>query len=419
MTAFRRVETSPFFSRAYGSFSPDQAEFARFHLGESNPQIVLDPMAGHASLPCALAHEGSNVIAGDLNPAPLLLATLRDPAVVRQRRSLSNWMSRVLSQLSSSRTSTRRDHCAEWLTPHVRNDLAEFAEITRVSEIESPFDTSNDLWHSSMRRQFAAALPILAARSVVCYTPSDNDTWPKRGGLSPPISFRDALQDSLERWFSWADAAAGGLRRGGMIRFYRGNVTQGMFGGTERPDAIVTSPPYANRLDYTQMWSPEIHVSAALWGKGELSLKKEMMGTTVVKGNERNGDAEGYLPADIKRALREIKVYDTPYSDSYYYPFFRNYVLSLRDGLDAMAGHLLPRGIILVFVRDTARKDTLVPIGKMVQLVLKRLGFRPTSKESVRELTVRRHIGLRQKNVGRGLYGASQREWFLAFRKES
>jgi hypothetical protein len=194
------------------------------------------------------------------------------------------------------------------------------------------------------------------------------------------------------------------------------DVESGAFGSCPKPDCIVTSPPYANRLDYTRMWAPELEVVSAMYGVDCRGLKAKALGTTVVHGKIINADEEIGLPKVVRASLKAIRDdRHSKASDSYYYPFFRNYAVGLALGLRCMAKHLHRRGKLLVFVRDTARKDVLFPTGALVRGVLRSSGL--SEIDSVRKV-IREHIGLRRRASTKGLYGLAQQEWWLAFQKQ-
>src|SRR6185295_2367026 len=83
----RRV-ASPFFARAYGGFTKEQESFYLRHIGVPNGKRFLDPMSGQGYNLSTLAWRGGEVWLGDLNPAPLHLAMLRDPELAVRHREL-------------------------------------------------------------------------------------------------------------------------------------------------------------------------------------------------------------------------------------------------------------------------------------------------------------------------------------------
>jgi hypothetical protein len=194
------------------------------------------------------------------------------------------------------------------------------------------------------------------------------------------------------------------------------DVERGIFGRSPMVDAIVTSPPYANRLDYTRMWAPETEVLAAMSGQDPGTIKEDQIGSTVVAGQDGVNGEETRLPKIVRIALDEIRKDPTEFSESYYYPFFRNYAVSLDRSLRTTASRLESGGTLIIFVRDTVRKDVLFPTGELVSEVLtgKSVGLRRVDQE---RRVIKSHIGFLRKASSRGFYGLAQQEWWIVFRK--
>ena len=72
-------------------------------------------------------------------------------------------------------------------------------------------------------------------------------------------------------------------------------------------------------------------------------------------------------------------------------------------------------GHIVVFVRDTARKDVLFPAGTLVEAALRRVGV--STMVEKREIIVRHHVGLRRRSAQTGAHGLAQREWWIVMKK--
>jgi hypothetical protein len=120
------------------------------------------------------------------------------------------------------------------------------------------------------------------------------------------------------------------------------------------------------------------------------------------------------LPAMAQDILEQIRRDPSEYSDVYYFPFFRNYAIALQDSLQSILQKLRPGGRLIVFVRDTARKDILFPTGNFVREVLTSGALREIRAE---KSIIRGHIGYLRKGSARGLHGLAQLEWWLAFEK--
>jgi hypothetical protein len=418
-TSGPRPKISPFYSRAYAGYTLEQEQFYLSQLGAAKWKIVLDPMAGQGFLLAKLALSGAEVWLGDINPALCLLASLRDPAMIRRYKELRTWVEEVIRELPCSRDEgPPAEYVNEWLAPSIRGELQDYRELFGLTA--SPFNVSKRFLHQSLRTRFAAALPLLAARDIVCSRSSDNRTWTKPGGLQREMHIVGPISTALNLWAHYAqtlidtDYSNSNL---GRLFTSRMDAANGHFGDAPRADAIITSPPYANRLDYSRMWAPELEIAAAIWSGDTRLIKAGQIGSNVIRGISTNKEDEARLPKGILEVLMAIRNDAESYAAKrYYYPFFRNYAVSLARAVTRLSGQTREDGTLVVFVRDTVRKDILFPTGLLVEQILAQAGFRSLRKE--RQI-VRRHVGLLRRGSSNGLYGLAQQEWWLSFRRGS
>jgi len=410
----RRIPDSPFYSRAYGGYTGDQERFYLEHLRGNQP-TVLDPMAGQGFLLANLAYRGFRVWVGDINPALCLLATLRSPKMVQNREKLVNWVADGLGKVAvPSAREFKLEYVDYWVPTGIKAQLQSYREAFDLAV--DPFTTSA-FWRMPLRKRFAAALPLLAARDITCFRSSDNLTWIKPGGLQREFQIVNPIKRALAAWLKYAEDKAnelGPFRNHGELLVEKMDSRTGNFGLSPKADAIITSPPYANRLDYTRMWGPESQLAAAIWESNIDDIQLRQIGSNLVRGLKCIDQHDEELPRQIADALMAIRD-DADYaSESYYYPFFKNYAVSLMDAIRKMSARLKANGVLVIFVRDTVRKDVLFPAGVLVEEVLRRAGFRTVGKE---RRIVKQHVGLRRRGATSGLYGVGQQEWWLAFRR--
>jgi hypothetical protein len=422
ITKENAVSKYPFYTRAYGGFNVDQEQFYLAQIGTPLNKVILDPMGGQGYDLSKLAFHGARVWIGDINPAVLLLATLRDPRIVYNSTELVEWFTKWFAPFRSMKGRVAQlEYVDDWIAPSIRDDLIEYVQMLDLPSKASPFSYKGKFWSAPINVRFAACLPILAARDIACFRGSDNKTWLKKGGLLRESSIYTPVMRALERWYRYAQSIHSSnqvcRKRGGFLSAQRMNVEQGTFGSCPLVDAIITSPPYANRLDYTRMWAPELEVLSAMWEGDSGEVKAQQLGSTVVEGKIVSSEEEGRLPKVVRQSLDEIRAdKNWKASASYYYPFFRNYAISLARSLYQMYSKLRGEGTVVIFVRDTVRKDTMFPTAELVRSILiHELKMREVGKE---RKILRHHVGLLRKGSATGLYGLAQQEWWLAFRKD-
>jgi len=302
-----------------------------------------------------------------------------------------------------------------WIAPSIAQDLKDLARQIGLGLFADPYDFSADFWRDNPQAVFDIGIILLAARELSCYRSTDNRTWLRAGGRMRHIRIKKAVEHALDCWVHYARTVAEKPMSDGTLDVARMDPSQDSFGDCPKPSAIVTSPPYANRLEYTRMWGPETEVLAAICEKSTLDVRRRQMGTTLVKEQcLRELGLEG-LPKQIQQVLEAIRDDAAKYSASYYYPFFQMYAQSLSASIRNMANKLRKRGVMVVIVRDTVRKDQLFATSQLVSdILVGEFGFE--AMKSVRKV-VKGHVGqLRQKSQS-GVYGLAQLEWWLSFRK--
>lgn len=410
----RPTLASPFYSRAYGGYTIEQAQFAVSQLNGIKGKIILDPMAGQGFALARLAYQEAQVWLGDINPALCLLASLRMPSMVERHEELRRWVdSKLKHLLPAVAESGRAGFVADWIAPSVRQELEIYRKIFQLNV--NPFVDRSSFWRLPLRHRFAASLPILAARELTCFRDTDNKTWTKPGGLQRETHIFGPISRALLVWNQYAEEVKAATPRLalGEIFVQRMDTERANFGSAPKADLIITSPPYANRLDYTRMWASESQVAAALWDADVRDIQTRQIGSNVVSGADLTASELAFLPKSITAALDAIRDdLDSHASKRYYYPFFRRYALSLSRAILALATQVKRDGVLVIFVRDTVRKDVLFPTGLLVEELLTGSGFHLKARE---RRIVKRHVGLLRKGSATGLYGIGQQEWWLVF----
>jgi hypothetical protein len=256
---------SPFFSRAYGGFTRAQEAFYREMIGDPNGKLILDPMAGQGFALSTMAHSGAMVWLGDIDPAPLLLAGLRDPTILRNAVELVSWANSLLRKLSTRRRlhKKRSQFHDGWVAPGVTRDLQALADLAGLGLFSNPFQMQSDIWQLEVMHRFIAGIVVLAARDLACYRSTDNVTWLKPGGLIRHERAILPLKSALRQWETYARGVGQGLSEKGAVIPRLMNVAKGECDDCPKVPWIITSPPYANRLDYTRLWGPELNVLMA------------------------------------------------------------------------------------------------------------------------------------------------------------
>lgn len=407
-------ERSPFFSRTYGGFTPAQKEFVKSLVPCPAKVCILDPMSGQADFLARYAWKGSRVLLGDLNAAVLCLARLRQPSLIKNGLKLADDLEFDLKRLRQSPVSRKPLFFhPDWLADQMRADLKEYADLFNLRSLGNPF-AGSAFWACGEKSALAIGIALIAARDITSYRSSDNVTWLKQGGLQRVTSLAEPFARSLVAWRRYAADAAEMITGSGTLETRRDDISVTTSYRQGTADLVITSPPYANRLDYARLWAPEVEVLCALLGIQSPGESSSFIGSNVIR-NRVEGGISSDLPESVQEALaaiREDRI--SKASESYYFPFFRNYAVDIMAAMRNTASLLRVGGRMVVFVRDTVRKDIVFPTAALIAETLEKVGLK---YGRVQGHVVRKHIGLRRKREGAGLLGLAQQEWWMIYEK--
>lgn len=413
----RVMHTAPFRSRAYGGFSSAQVRFIEATLGSPRDKKVVDPMCGQAYHAATWAAAGARITAGDINPGPLALATLRDPRAIRRHAEYAASFGELINDTFPGSSRRRRlnssawSETREWLSQASSRDLLALGQrvgITERSDLAKVFAVREGL------ARFSLGITALAARRFATFRLSDNLTWLRPGGVPSDVSVPEALAEALEEWVSWCRTLREVPSTRGVLQTRLSSVLDLANERKLQNDAdyVITSPPYANRLDYRRMWAPETAAVLALCGAQIDEVRGFLGSNEVLRPVE--ADLAG-LPRSVKSALKSIREHPSWGSAHYYHPFFARYAVEIHRAFSRVGGLVKQGGLAIVIGRDTVRKDTLFPTVDIVIHAMRATGMTVVKKQGE---IIRSHVGNLRRVSDVGLFGKAQREWWLVLRRD-
>jgi len=136
-------------------------------------------------------------------------------------------------------------------------------------------------------------------------------------------------------------------------------------------DAIVTSPPYANRTDYFRHYRPATELLLAMAGRDERLLRAQQIGTPLI----RDAKPERPLPTSVLDVLHSIRAHPSYASERYYYKGFLYYFADMSDALVRMHGWLRHGGLLFMVVQDSYYKEVHVPTADILIDLAIAVGF--------------------------------------------
>lgn len=252
-------------------------------LDDFRPKRVLDPFAGIGTTVLTAAGRGLHATGIEIMPVGILVGT----AIAEAANGVSRNRLECAAKALRARVASPREASQEYAFPHVA--------ITRSA---FPSDTERDIakvreFIADMDDPVCGTLINLACMSVleaVSYTRKDGQylRWDTRSGRSlrarmhkgPIPSLPEAINARLSEMARDLEAVRK-MYGGGRPHFREGsslNLLRAL------PDAefdmVITSPPYANRYDYTRTYALELAwlgLDQGAFG----SLRQELLSATV------------------------------------------------------------------------------------------------------------------------------------------
>lgn len=136
-------------------------------------------------------------------------------------------------------------------------------------------------------------------------------------------------------------------------------------------DAIVTSPPYANRTDYIRHYLPGSEMLLDLVGMDERSVRAEQIGTPLIRDSHSNRA----FTSSVINVLERIRTHGSYASERYYYKGFLYYFADMYSAMARMRVWLRRRGLLLMVVQDTYYKDIHIPTASLLLDLAESLGY--------------------------------------------
>ena len=350
---------------------------------------VLDPWSGSGTTIAACAKRGVTANGVDLNPALTVIARARlTPFSTRDR--LLPLGTRILEAAHGLGS-----------TPHDGDPLERWMRADAVGRVRAIQDGIHALLTDTPprtgRESISAAadgLPLLACffysalfarvRDLVRRFRTTNPMW-----LKAPDSRRDRIAPG------WGTLSGVFLERVQYLRdrlsldreldvsdgdpFRTASATCLPF-ATGLYDGVLTSPPYATRIDYVKGTLPEL---AVLGADDEFldALREESTGTPVVKGRASDQGDEVLISQYGISILSQIGSHPSKGSRSYYRHWMRRYLIGLQAGLFEINRTVSSGGRICIVVQDSYYKELHIDLQRVIIETIEGLGRRLTNRD--------------------------------------
>ena len=275
-------------------------------LESARPSSVLDPFSGMGTSPLIAAGRGLVATGIEIIPVGLLAGqAIALAANGLQSDKFAKSAARLLEHIDSN-----REISSEYFYPHVTITEKAFPAETELALAKAR------QFISTIRDADILTMLNLACMSVlesVSYTQKDGQylRWDRRAGKSLKTQFQKKsilqFKDALERRLAEIVEDIGELRNRygrGVPDFVRGSSLECLRKIPSRSfDMVITSPPYANRYDYTRIYALELG-----WlgcdQEGFKTLRQRMLSATVENKSKRQWLLDEYPdPAMVRSAV--------------------------------------------------------------------------------------------------------------------
>ena len=343
--------------------------------------FVLDPWSGSGTTGIGCLTHGLWSVGIDINPAMTVIARAR-LTPVSSSKSFSDTTAHILSVAIGVSAQPRADDpLATW----VRRTALSSIRAIQIA-IHQSFLTPRQQPSKRTIVNCPEALPVevcfyysalfLVVRDLLAPFRTSNPMW-----LKTPHTTHRSIAPSWDAISTRFRAATKYLESRLRLRpptprfktapFHTGTATRLPYPDSHF-DAVLTSPPYATRLDYVKGTLPELGVLGAS-DRFVARLRRQTTGTPVVAAVPSE-DTDPLQTGYGNRLLDAIVSHSSKGSRSYYWPWMSNYLSHLQSGLVEIDRTVDPNGVICIVVQDSYYKEHRIDLQRLVTEILESRG---------------------------------------------
>ena len=342
---------------------------------------ILDPWSGSGTTVSVAMKRGTHANGVDINPALTVIARARvlsvsmKPHLFELARDIIETTKHIDAVLSTS------DLLVRWITPDAvltirriqhaihttcetavpRRDILTIVDsVDRLSPLVCFFYTALFFVVRNTLRRFATSNPMWLKTPNEYHQRVSPDWNELLSSFFAAVTHFGSLLSSFHENFVRKEAP-----------FVTGDVAYLSY-GSNTFDAVLTSPPYATRLDYIKGTIPELGVLGAD-DTALIDLRRRATGSPVV--NQAKGCVAGRIVSSYGcELLDKIKGHPSKGSRSYYHPWMRNYLGGLQRGLEQIDRVVDRSGRICVVIQDSRYKEIHINLQRIVVETLQEMG---------------------------------------------
>lgn len=347
------------------------------HLADASN--ILDPWNGSGTTTAVCQRLGRSSVGVDLNPALAVIARARLTPTAAGPSLLPLAKKILAAARHFSRSPDEGDLLLKWMRPDAASRIrgvqaAIHSHLTdaRCALVGGPSQWAERLPHLAA---FYYCALFATVRGMLLPFRTTNPTW-----LTEPSHARCRVAPS------WQSVRAAFLDRTAYLRerlsvdpsetgascsLYTASADKLPFKNAAF-DGVISSPPYATRIDYVKGTLPELAVLGV--SEEELSLlRTRTTGTPVVAGHPKQCDVSSPYAQDL---IELISGHRTKGSAAYYGPWIDKYFSSLAASLRETNRVVKSGSPIAIVVQDSYYKELRIDLQRVVVEIMSALGRR-------------------------------------------
>ncbi|MBA3877444.1 MAG: hypothetical protein C0498_11040 [Anaerolinea sp.] len=138
---------------------------------------------------------------------------------------------------------------------------------------------------------------------------------------------------------------------------------------------MISSPPYATRIDYVVATRPELAVLSVQSGQPMSSLRNAMLGTPTMTSPAQDAKIPWLLMSDTaSRFLGQVAAHRSKASAGYYSRYFEQYFRGLASAVSEMTRVCTEDAPIALVVQDSYYKEVRLDLAAVLREMLTATG---------------------------------------------
>ena len=364
----RRRDLYPY----YAGFTPEFVNDV-VHNYAQHASSVLDPWSGSGTTTVICRTRDIRSHGLDINPVLTVIARGR-LAPASAKETLVSLAAQICSATASTRIDVQStDLLSLWFADDaldcIRRIQAAIHDVCGTPTLDynvATLETWADTF--STTQSFLYTALFSSVRSTLSRFRTTNSMWVKtpstlRDRVNPSqLTFIDSFRRSVHALADLLIIPDTDLTDLDIL-FSTGNATDLPY-DTGSFDAVITSPPYATRIDYIIGTLPELAILGAT-EPAIARLRATSTGNPVVR-HTRHILPESLLSDSANDLLKTIRFHPSKGSEHYYFPWLKNYLWNIEKSIAELDRTITDGGTICIVLQDSRYKEVHINLQRIV-----------------------------------------------------